>query len=45
MSKGEYDTMSDDNSFSSDNDDAMLNTGSATDTEGEYQIHPWWERG
>ena len=38
----EYDTMSDDNSVSNDNDDAMSNADSSTDTKEEYEIVSWW---
>ena len=41
MSENEYDTMCD-NSVSSDNGDAIINADSAADTNGEYEIHPWW---
>ena len=40
MSQNEYYTMSDNNSVSSDNDDAMSNADSSTDANEEYEIDP-----
>ena len=42
MSENECDTMSDDNSVSSDNDGAMSNADSAMNTNENYEIDPWW---